>query len=285
MPTAKSYENMEIVGEPFESEGKMYVRVKGKCPRCGGSGHYSFNPMDGTICFQCLGSGIQAMDVRWYTEGQRASMDKAAEKRAAAKAEKTEARRVKFAARNAFGFGDAGYITLYKGNEEVISDFFTSFTIDEKGHRAAWYSTVFHWYTPSKLWIPENLPEGIEAVRLNWDDVRDETDEENLQMRDKEEVSKFVQTLLYGESKSQYQGEKDDWLEHDVTIKRNIAVSSSYGDSHMHIMEDADGNVYVWTTASKSLEEGKTVHLRMKVKDHKEYQGTKQTIVYYCKVK
>ena len=74
MPTAKSYENMEIVGEPFESEGKMYVHVKGNCPRCGGSGQYSYNPMYGTVCFQCRGSGKQVMDVRWYTEGQRASM-------------------------------------------------------------------------------------------------------------------------------------------------------------------------------------------------------------------
>ena len=27
------------------------------CPRCGGSGHYSYNPRYGTICFQCNGQG------------------------------------------------------------------------------------------------------------------------------------------------------------------------------------------------------------------------------------
>ena len=62
-------------------------------------------------------------------------------------------------------------------------------------------------------------------------------------------------------------------------------MDSQFGISHMHIMLDADGNEYVWTTASKSLEEGSTVHMRMKVKDHKEYKGVKQTIVYYCKIK
>lgn len=25
------------------------------CSRCGGSGHYSYNPIDGTICFKCRG--------------------------------------------------------------------------------------------------------------------------------------------------------------------------------------------------------------------------------------
>ena len=38
MAVAKSYENLEIIGEPFEENGKMYVTVKGKCPRCGGDG-------------------------------------------------------------------------------------------------------------------------------------------------------------------------------------------------------------------------------------------------------
>lgn len=34
----------------FETEG---------CSRCGGSGHYSFNPMYGTTCFKCHGTKVQ----------------------------------------------------------------------------------------------------------------------------------------------------------------------------------------------------------------------------------
>ncbi len=30
---------------------------KKTCSRCGGSGHYSYNPTDGTVCFGCGGSG------------------------------------------------------------------------------------------------------------------------------------------------------------------------------------------------------------------------------------
>lgn len=30
------------------------------CSRCHGSGHYSFNPVDGTTCFKCLGAGFMA---------------------------------------------------------------------------------------------------------------------------------------------------------------------------------------------------------------------------------
>lgn len=284
MAVARSYEDMEILSEPFETNGKMYVRVKGKCPRCGGSGHYSYNQMDGTKCYGCMGSGIKVMDVRWYTDKERAALDRAAERRAEQAKAKQEERRIKFAARNAFGFGEAGYITLYKGDSTRISEFFKSFTIDEAGHRAAWYNTLFHWFTPSKMEVPENLPEGIEAVKLTWDAIRDETDEENLQMRDEKYVQDYVNSLISEPSKSEYQGNIGEWITKTVTVTKNVTLDGRYGESHMHILEDEAGNVYVWTTGSKNVEVDKVINLKMKVKDHKEYNGTKQTIVWYCRM-
>lgn len=283
MAVAKSYENMEILSQPFEDEGKMYVKVKGKCPRCGGSGHYSYNQIDGTRCYGCGGSGIKTMTVRWYTDAERARQDRAAEKRAEKRAVAQEARRVKFAARNAFGFGEAGFITLYKGDASRISEFFKSFTIDEAGHRAAWYNTVFHWYTPSKMDVPE-LPEDIEAVTLDWDEVRDESDPENLSMKDNDFVTTYVNSLISIPSKSEYQGTVGEWIVRKVVVTKNIALASRYGESHMHILEDENGNVYVWTTGSKNYEVDKVLDLKMKVKEHKDYNGTKQTVVWYCKL-
>ena len=282
MAVAKSYEKYEQISEPFEHNGKMYVRVRGLCTRCGGSGHYSYNQLDGTKCYGCMGTGKQSMNVRWYTDAERARQDRAAEQRAERRAEIVEQRRIKFAARNAFGFGEAGFITLYKGDMEVISTFFKSTTIDEKGHRAAWYNNMFHWYTPSTLTVPEDLPEGVEAIRLDWDAVRDENDPENLQMRDNEFVEAYVNSLISEPSPSRYQGEIGAWIQRDVTVQKNLTFDGRYGVSHMHILSDG-ANIYVWTTASKSLPEGKSVSLKMKVKDHKEYKGVQQTVVWYCK--
>jgi hypothetical protein len=279
MAVAKSYENMEIKGEPFERDGKKWVRVVGPCKRCGGSGHYSYNPMDGTVCLACRGSGKESMEVRWYTDSQRASMDKAAEKRKAAAAIKQEERRIKFAARNGFGFGEAGYITLIWGDNETINEWRR-----ELPEHTVWYNELFGWFIPSGR-EPENIPDTLKSFKLGWECICDINDKENLQMRDREEVKQYVHTLIYGESKSEYQGSPNEWIEAEVTIKKNISLSGQYGDSHMHIMEDTAGNEYVWTTASKNLEEGKTFIIKMKVKEHKEYQGVKQTIVYYCKVK
>ena len=102
-------------------------------------------------------------------------------------------------------------------------------------------------------------------------------------MKDNDFVTEYVNTLITIPDKSEYQGEVGEWLVKDVLIEKNIALESRFGLSHMHIMRDSDENVYVWTTGSKDYEAGTMLHLKMKVKDHKEYNGTKQTIVWYCK--
>jgi len=282
MAVAKSYENMEIMGEPYAHDGdakKLYVRVKGPCHRCGGSGQYSYNPMDGTRCLACRGCGYEIKEVRWYTDKQREALDRAAEKRAAAKAVKVEERRVKFAARNAFGFGEAGFITLFKGDNTILNDW-----AHETNPCRARFNLLFGWFCPSKLEIV-NLPAEITPVVLKWEDVHNPDDPEDLTMRDEAEVRKLIHELLDDQSKSEYQGEVGDWLEREVTIKKNVPVNGRFGESRVHIMEDTDGNEYVWITASKNLEVGFKCVMRMKVKEHKEYNDVKQTVVYYCKMK
>lgn len=279
MAVAKSYENMKIMGEPFTIDNKLYVIVQSVCKRCGGSGHYSMNAMGDSTCYRCHGIGKENLQVRWYTESQRASMDRAAEKRAEAKAEKKEERRIKFAARNAFGFCEAGYITLFKGDNNIINDW-----AHETNPCRARYNTLFGWFCPSKLEIV-NLPDSITPVKLNWNMVQDPTDPEGLSIKDDDTVKKIIRELLGEINHSQYQGEVNEWLEKEVTVDKNISLDGHFGNSHMHIMHDAEGNEYVWNTASKNIEAGSKILLRMKVKEHKEYNGVKQTIVYYCKMK
>ncbi len=279
MAVAKSYENMTISGEPFSQDGKMYVKVIGPCSRCGGTGNYSYNQVYGTTCFKCNGSGKNALVVRWYTDAQRATMDKAAEKRAAIKKDKVEERRIKFSARNAFGFGDAGYITIFKGNNDILNNW-----AHETNPCRARFNLLFGWFCPSTLEIV-NLPSEVTPIVLNWDMVRDPNDAKNLTMRSDDEVRKIIRNLIGENSTSTYQGEVGDWIERKVTIKKNIATESKYGKSRIHIMEDEDGNVYVWITASKSIAVDTTCLMRMKVKEHKEYEDVQQTVVYYCKVK
>ena len=273
MPVAKSYEKMTIVGEPYEVDKKMYIRVTGPCKRCGGSGHYSMNAQGNTTCYRCNGSGKENMEVRWYTESQRAALDRAAEKRAEKKKVEAEERAIKFKARNAFGFGEAGYITLVIGEYDTIQawrDMLPPHTI--------WYNEIFGWFIPSAN-TPNEFITNVKFIRLDWDAVKIN----DLEMKPDEEVRKYIESLTYEPSKSEYQGVVGEWLIKEVTIKQALNFESMYGANTMHVMEDADENIYVWSTSSKHIEAGTTLKMKMKVKEHKEYKGIKQTVVYYCK--
>jgi hypothetical protein len=61
------------------------------CSRCGGDGHYSYNPVDGTRCFGCNGSGIGAATTEEDILRRARNRAKAAERRARRAAEAFEA--------------------------------------------------------------------------------------------------------------------------------------------------------------------------------------------------
>jgi len=77
-------------------DGKIYV--KSACPRCGGSGSFSFTPRYGTRCFECdVASGGKRIGWKWEPVERRVRREKrqiaAERKRAAAVAERERADR------------------------------------------------------------------------------------------------------------------------------------------------------------------------------------------------
>jgi hypothetical protein len=134
MPVAKTYEHMEIQGEPFKENGRMYIIViTSKCPK----------------------------KVRWYTDTEYHRMYPEIEEK------KNDV--MDFNARHAFGFGELGYITIYKGNNILIENW------AEEDRTNLRYNLTFLYYTPSKLEVPYT-PEGIEPIRLMWEEVMDHDD-------------------------------------------------------------------------------------------------------------
>lgn len=249
MSVAPSFQNLEKVGSPFIENGREYIYV---------------------IC-----KNGNKRKVRWYTEKERAKID--------AKKEVTDKYHYEggfehFGARHAFHFDEPGFITIYKGNEDAIEEWRETLPV---------YSVMicgwFGYYSPS--YFTEQPPEGITPIRLDWQEISRHPEDPNCKaMKDGDWVLSYVNEKIYGKSNSQYQGSPNEWLTHAVLVKKNIETETHYGETHIHILEDVEGNQYVWTTASKNLEEGRTYMLKMKVKEHKEYKGVKQTVVYYCKV-
>lgn len=69
-----------------------------------------------------------------------------------------------------------------------------------------------------------------------------------------------------------------------VSCKCVTSWDSMYGTTYLYKFIDNAGNVLIWKT-STAIECNRVVELTAKVKDHEEYNGVKQTIVYFCKVK
>lgn len=234
---AKTYQSLEIQGEPFEENKRLYVNVVTK-------------------------SGLKK--VRWYTDVEY--------RRMYPNEPVVENDLMNFDARQAFGFGEKGYITLYKGDH--VKEW------AENDRTNIWYNLTFGYYTPSKFPTPEVL-NGIEPIQLKWEQVKDHDN----RMKSHEEVTKLVSNILGGSviSNSAFQGKENDWLEKEVIIKENISREDHFGEKHTHYMRDSEGNMYIWETGAKNFEVGMAIKLRMKVKAHKEVKGEKCTVVWYCK--
>lgn len=168
---------------------------------------------------------------------------------------------------------DKGYITIFKGDTYPHKDYF----IKSEARYTRWWG----WYFASTIELPEDIPSDIEPIRLPWDLVG--KNEEKL--KPEEEVLAAVESVLYGDDPSEYQGEVGDKITTTVTIEKNIPLNGYYGPSYMHIMRDYDDNCFVWTTAAKNWEVGSEHTITGKIKELKQYKGVKQTVLTRCREK
>jgi hypothetical protein len=83
---------------------------------------------------------------------------------------------------------------------------------------------------------------------------------------------------------SVYVGEIGGKFEGELTVYKVVTCETAYGESFLHLMQDAVGNQFTWFSSSNNLEIGPVV-LKGSIKDHKEYKGVKQTVLTRCKVR
>lgn len=163
-----------------------------------------------------------------------------------------------------------GYITIFKGDTYAEIDWFRA--------SIARYARWWGWYIISTEEVPADLPAGIEAIRLPWESVGQDSGE----LKPESLIKEAVEALIYDSSDSEYQGALGERLDLYLTVERTIELDGNYGRSTMHLMRDDCGNLYVWTTASKSWAAGSEHHVRGTVKDHRTYRNEKQTVLTRC---
>lgn len=235
---AKSYQTAEILGEPFLSNGRYYVQIKTQ-------------------------KGV-LKTVRWYSLKEYAKMypNEPAPK------EEEKVVRLKNQ-KEVLGFSK-GYITIFKGNTYEDKEYF------KLNH--ARYSKFWGWYFISTDEIPDDLPEDVEPVRLDWELIGNEDDT----IKPEHQIIAAVESLIYEPDSSEYQGEIGERLELTLTVEKAIELEGYFGRNTLHVFRDSNNNCYVWTTAARSWEEGTEHHLTGTVKEHKTYKGVKQTILTRC---
>ena len=235
---AKSYENLEQVSDVYNIGGKNYVKVRMK---------------NGSI-----------KQVRAYSESEYRKYNPEVKIIQKAKSPK-----------ELFGFGEQGYIWIFKGDTYSAIDWFRI--------QPTRYTEHFGWYLPSNIEMPDPLPVGIEPVKLEWDKV---CDEDGFGFKDKKEIRKYVDSLIYDPGTSEWVGNIGERITMPFTCVRIMHFSNEYGNSTMFQFETDDGDICMWSTqTSKDIKENHRYLVAGTIKSHNTYRNQQQTILTRCTIK
>ena len=216
-------------------------------------------------------------EVRTYTQKEYEALEKASIKRK----EKAEAERianietVNIKTKERLGFAE-GFITAVLGNTYPIKD-----ELKDAGAR---FSPIFGWY-----FIGHDGEEYLESqdfstFKVLWEDVFTKNRDYVL-LKDTSVLKEWFESKTIKPSTSSFQGVIGEKIERKLEIICVFDFTGRFGITHLHTMEDEDKNVYVWSTASKKLEVGKTFNIKATVKDHTLYKNVEQTILTRCVTK
>jgi hypothetical protein len=81
---------------------------------------------------------------------------------------------------------------------------------------------------------------------------------------------------------SEYFGEVGARSEFTLEVIKKSGFSTQFGWTTLHIFKDENGNVATWFSSNKEFEEGSAITIKATVKEHREYNGTKQTVLTRC---
>ena len=86
-------------------------------------------------------------------------------------------------------------------------------------------------------------------------------------------------------NKSEFVGQVKDRGTFDLTLTFRKGFETDFGVSFLNTLKDAQGNVFTyWGNSLNDVEENSTITVKATIKDHREYDGTKQTVINRPKI-
>ena len=261
--------------------------MKIPCPRCGATGNYSYNQIDGTRCFKCNGNKYIIQKVRAYTEKEYIRMQAAnectrakreAEKEAKARDLVDNAAKYKHQVALKLGFGEDEKAYLVYGDDTYAIK-------DELKKMGARFDPTLKWFFSSKV----ELPEGYNLCEFSFDELYDY--KPMIKWADfKEDAPNIVRKRidkLKGPSTSIFYpaNEKDRIRNITAKVKSIRGFEGYYGYTNIYTFTSED-YVFVWMTSKYlEIEAGDTIDLTGTIKKFDEYAGVNQTYLTRCIVK
>jgi DNA-binding beta-propeller fold protein YncE len=84
---------------------------------------------------------------------------------------------------------------------------------------------------------------------------------------------------------SEFVGQVKDRGTFDLTLTFRKGFETDFGVSFLNTLKDAQGNVFTyWGNSLNDVEENSTITVKATIKDHREYDGTKQTVINRPKI-
>lgn len=203
--------------------------------------------------------------VRWYTDAQYEKLYPS--KSPSEKTDATASRSKK----EVLGFS-LGFITIFKGDTYAHLEWFRE--------SVARYNKLWGWFIPSEENVPDDLPQGLAPVRLEWSQVGLSDND----LRAEKDIMSAIDSLLCDPSPSEHIGNVGDRLEIKVQVIKAITLDGYFGHSTMHTFQDENKNIYIWTTAAKSLPVDNIYTIRGTIKEHSIFKNTKQTVLTRCAI-
>lgn len=270
-----------------DKNGTKIYGCRDKCGKCGGTGYISYySHVDGGLCFQCNGSGVEEWEEKEYTPEYEAKLLAQREKKEARKLEKAKAqaaeKNAEFLKNNGFTADGITYFVL--GNTYEIKD-------ELKAQGAKWDGNSKHWHMATK-------PEGRKVIELTVDEMY-QADASGTYYWDNfkgyeycDKIKAAEDSIKAQKSTSQHVGQVGEKLEVVVTYTHTHQWANEYGYGYwtenvtnLHTFKDEQGNVYTWKTGKFiDADQGTKMMLKGTIKEHSEYKGIKQTVMTRCKL-
>lgn len=283
---APSYNNAEILSV---DEDKREAYIEMPCPRCFGTGHYGPIQVDGGVCYQCMGSGKMRKHVKAYSEHEYNNYLRNQERARERKAEARQVEQMRLesdsAKNKAARLAEFGYNAENPQVYLVVGE--NSFDIrEELKNNGFRFDRALGWYNTK----PEQVPAGFSLVSVPFDNLFDwNCYSRKISVKENaKKVADAAKNAAMPKSNSEYIGDIKERLRNlEVTFIKSRDIESYYGISTLYTFKSGE-NILTWFSSGKGLPQdiavGDVIHITGTVKDHKVYNGVKQTILTRCVV-